>query len=146
MQPSNPIADGNAKIAAMNPSQRAKFDGVCAELKVRWAVAHGDLPDIVVDALVARAAVDADIGARVAGAEPFDTIEQTAARLARDEEFVQRAVESRDAALRAELEQEARDAIPAQMRMSMERAGTLKPHLDKTVAEMLDARASRRFQ
>lgn len=146
MHSADPIAEGTSRIADLNPSRRERFDRVSAQLREIWAQKFGRIDPLVLDCMTARAALDGDVMARLDGVEPLETLEQTAEKLANSDEFLMRSIESRDAALRAELEDEALAAIPAQMRMSMERAGALRPHLEKAVGEMLDARATKRFQ
>lgn len=142
---SDPLARGQAVIESMTRTQRQIFDGIVNELKVRWAVSYGEINEIIVDALVKRAALNTDVSAITVGSLPLGTLDNVAEQIAQSEPFLQKYVESRDAALRQSLEDHVRSEIPAAMQMSMARAGTLQPELDRRVDEMLDARTAARF-
>lgn len=143
---SDPLVRGQQLIESMSNAQREKFDAVVNELKVEWAVAHGNLSPIIVDALCKRAALDLDVSAITVDANPDNNIRQVAKNIGDREPFLQASIDARDAELKKTLEREIYDETPSNTKMAMGHAGTWEKYVQQEVARKLDQRASARFQ
>ncbi|QBY00135.1 hypothetical protein E2K80_04770 [Rhodophyticola sp. CCM32] len=136
---------GRQKLASMGPSERAKFDATFSDIKVRLAELYGEIDELVVSNIQARAAINLDVQARVAGATPLCAIEDTAQQLADSEPWLGAYIDSKNEKLKRQLEANALSELPAHMRMSMERSGKLVSHLQKKVDEGLADRQAQRL-
>ena len=140
-----PLKRGQNLIDSMTSAQRQKFDAVVNQLKVEWAVSHGDLSPIIVEALCKRAALDMDVSAMTVGAKPTHNLRQVAKNIGDKEPFLQASIDARDAELKRALEHEVYDETASGTRMAMGHSGTWEAHVAEQVAKKMDQRASARF-
>ena len=140
-----PLSRGQALIDSMTFNQREKFDAAFNDLKVEWAIAHGKVDDMIMDALRKRAALNTDISAICVGIQPLNSMKDIAKSIGQSEPFLQASLDARDARLKKSLEDAALAEIPAHTKMTMQRNGSLEGHIARRVAEQMDARVASRL-
>jgi len=142
----DPLVRGQKLIDSMNGAQREKFEAVINQLKIEWAVLHGDISPLIVSALCKRAALDMDVSAITVDTQPANHIRQIAKNIGDREPFLQSSIDTRDADLRERLVADVENEVPDHRKMTLDRAGTYKQYVEQEVARKLDQRASARFQ
>ena len=141
----DPLSRGQALIDSMTFNQREKFDAAFNDLKVEWAIAHGKIDDMIMDALRKRAALNTDISAICVGSQPLHSIAEIAEAIGHSEPFLQASLDARDARLKKSFEDAALSELPAHIKMTMQRNGSLEGHIARRVAEQMDARVASRL-
>ena len=139
------IDRGRAKIETMGPSERAKFETAFSDIAITLAEKYGEIDEFVMSNIKARAAINLDLQARVAGAASLCSLEETAQELAESEPWLGAYLDSKNEKLKRKIAAAALAELPSHVRISMSRSGELAPHLQKKVDEGLADRQAQRF-
>ena len=123
--------------------QRERTEAAITRLRIEWAKMYGDrLPSLLTEHLAVEAAVHPEIIAAGHGLGPqSDEVYRIVAKEVADgQPLVQRALDSADAQLKADIRAEKLADIPPTVKIQMARDGVLNARLDAQVQAELEAR------
>lgn len=143
MHDRTPYQRGLEMLQTLTSTQRERTEAAINRVCIELAKLYGDrLPSLLTEHLKVLAVLHPRIidAGHAMGPQSDEAFREVAKDIANSEPLVQRALDSADAQLKADIRAEKLAEMPPTVKMQMARDGALNSHLDAQVQAELDAR------